>query len=205
MNKEALNKLDAAIMIATLTALSYGLAYVYQLSYNLYFHLPSIFIELNIISITKVAVVLFFILFFSWFIFYGAYKQVLNELPVSHEILGYGLAEIKKRVNITLIVIAIVLIVPSVVAAIFGIMSASLKTDYMVIREGKNLFAVISSYKDSAVIAPLDIHKESVAPKFKLIEFKDLKNTEMVKFKDGLKVDEVRSSKELDNIKNLNR
>ncbi|MCG0050208.1 hypothetical protein [Priestia aryabhattai] len=44
---------------------------------------------------------------------------------------------------------------------------------------------------------PLDIKKESIKPKFQTIEMKDAKDTEAIRFKDGITVDKVRSSNEL--------
>jgi hypothetical protein len=41
------------------------------------------------------------------------------------------------------------------------------------------------------------LEKESITPKFKAIELKELKDAEMVHFENGLKVEEVRNSKDL--------
>jgi hypothetical protein len=69
-----------------------------------------------------------------------------------------------------------------------GYYTASKKENYMVIIEEENFFIVVTSYKDSMILAPYDLEKELITPTYKAIEIKELKDARMVHFENGLKV-----------------
>ena len=78
-----------------------------------------------------------------------------------------------------------------------GNIVAEEKENYTVVKQNKELFAVVTTYKDNLVLAPLDMKKESIKPEFHTIEMKDTKNIEVIHFEDGIKVDKLKNSKEL--------
>lgn len=73
-----------------------------------------------------------------------------------------------------------------------GKFMAKIKKDYLVIKQEEDLFVAVTTYKDSIIIAPLALEKESMTPNYKAVEVKKLKNAEMVYFENGLKVDDIK-------------
>ncbi|MFE4812816.1 hypothetical protein ACFQ9Y_17005 [Peribacillus simplex] len=208
MNK-LLSKIDAAIIILILTAVCYGIAYVYQMGYKRYYGLPYMFIDLNVNTITPILSVFFTIIL----VLYAVWKFVdlstsfLKYIPIKFV---KKLFEIKPRsdedltdiektiVSISkLVIFFLTPIIVGITLMNYGQAMASNKDAYMVIKQKEGLYVEISSYKDSIIIAPLDLEKESITPKFKAIETKELKDAETIHFENGLKVEDVRNSKDL--------
>ncbi|MFB5936448.1 hypothetical protein ACE8FZ_24670 [Peribacillus frigoritolerans] len=91
----------------------------------------------------------------------------------------------------------IVIALMTVASTLLGDYTASHTEEYLVIKQKEHLFVAVTSYKDSLIIAPLDLEKESITPTFKAIEMKELKDAETIHFENGLKVEDVRNSKDL--------
>ncbi|MEB2294458.1 hypothetical protein [Priestia megaterium] len=83
MNRENLSKIDAAIIMAFLTAISYRVAYAYEISYQKYYHSPDMFIELNMYSITKIALFIFCFLIGACLVIYGGIYQKLGVMGMT--------------------------------------------------------------------------------------------------------------------------
>ncbi|ULM97928.1 hypothetical protein L8956_04140 [Peribacillus frigoritolerans] len=193
-NKE---KIDSTITIAILTAFSYGVAYIYQLSYKSYYKLPTMSIELNINTMTPILVGAFFLSIVIYIIwnqmkfYYSVNPPKFQGIYYIH--LGIGLSFIKeywKPFNLTIYTIIMFLICLG--ALIIGEFMASIKKEYMVIHQKENLYVEVSSFKDLIIIAPLNIETNSITPKFKTIEMKELKDIEIVRFESGLKVEDMK-------------
>lgn len=190
-----LSKIDTAIVILILTAVSYGIAYAYQRGYKSYYGLPSMFIELNIDTITPIVCAVYLIFILLFMLFYVAWEKRLVLLKLL-KIKPRSLPNPKNSLELVIAILA--LFVPlSFYLYTFGQYGAELETDYMIIRQEERLFVAVTSYKDSIIIAPLDLEKESITPKFKVMEMKEIKDTEMIRFENGLKVEDVRNSKDL--------
>lgn len=196
-----LSKVDASIIIIILTAYSYATAYNYQKSFNDYYHLPSIFIDLNISTMIG-PLLTSFTYILSWCIL-GFFV-----FPI---FLGDFMADFKEEFQSLIVIIAVIIGMAWLLfnAGYTGEFKAGVKTDYPVIRQEEKqeekLFIVVASYKDSIIIAPLDLEKESMTPKFKVMEMKELKDVEMVYFKMGLHVEDIKNSQGKETHKRLNR
>jgi hypothetical protein len=200
-----LSKIDSTIIIAILTVLLYGIACAYQVSYKGYYKLPAMFIELNINTITPTLMTVF--IYFASICALGYamkffFLAFLTTFIPSRFIDKFTQSEFIKfmrpTINEMLPFLLSLLLVFMFLGAIYkGDEEASGKKEYMVIKQTDGLYVEVSSYKDLIVIAPLDLKKESMVPKFKTIEMKELKDGEMVYFENGLKVEEMRNSKDL--------
>jgi hypothetical protein len=69
----------------------------------------------------------------------------------------------------------------------------------LVIQKKEGLFVGLTSFKGLLVIAPLDVQKESMTPKFTTIEMNELKDAEVVYFENGLKVEDVKNINDFNN------
>ncbi|GAB1799080.1 hypothetical protein [Priestia megaterium] len=176
-------KLDVALIIVFLTGIAYVLAYVYEFSYQAYYGLPRVFIDLNITTITSSLMMIGAILSFL----FGIINFVLALFTVKS-------TSIFNNMSILILMALTALLI--CLATFLGSFFASHKEQYMVVKEKKELFVVVTTYKDNLVIAPLDIKKETIKPKFKAIEMKDADETEVINFKNGIKVDKLKSSNE---------
>lgn len=185
--KDKNKPIDTGIMILILTAASYLLAYIYQVTYMGFYHLPSTFVEMNLTNMMIPLWVTFCLLALVCFVVYILLFIMLWLSSVKFSDLG----------------ISVYFIFAATLGAAFtvGILHAKVAgeatDEYMVIKEKEHLFVVITTYKDSIIIAPLDLEKESITPKFKAIETKELKDAETIHFENGLKVEDVRNSKDL--------
>ncbi|MCK2018846.1 hypothetical protein [Peribacillus frigoritolerans] len=191
-----LSKIDASLIIIILTAYSYALAYSYQKSFNDYYHLPPIFIDVNITTMIG-PLLISFVYSLSLFI-YGFILYPILEILI---------ADLRKKFQ-SLIMISAVLLgmgLSLFVVGNAGEFKADVKTDYPVIRQEEKLFIVVASYKDSIIIAPLDLEKESMTPKFIVMEMKELKDVEMVYFKKGLHVEDIKNSQGKETHKPVSR
>lgn len=215
-------KIDAAIVIVILTAISYGMTYSFLRGQITYYRLPGMFVDLNINTMTQILFfsisggVLLYVLFYL--ICYGLpfvlgkfikfIVSLLKFIPSKSiqklvgKMSGENLNDIEKtKVSISIDkLLHIYLIILLMAIAAFGRLgnaSAAGKDEYMVIHQDKDLFVVVTSYKDSMIMAPLNLKKESITPKFKAIEMKELKDAEIIYFENGLKVEDVRNSKDL--------
>jgi hypothetical protein len=183
MDKEGLSKIDAALLITLLIGVSYGISYVFEWSYQGYYQLPSMFIDLNINTITKSLFLTLLLVGFIWILSHSLTGIIIKTDSLFGDIPPWAI---------------LFFIVLALYGAMFlGNFCASIKEEYMVIKQNKELFVVVTTYKDNLVIAPLDIKTETITPEFKLIEMKDMKNTEIIRFEDGLKVKDLKSSKDL--------
>ena len=177
-------KIDIALIIVFLTGLAYGTTYIYQRSFQSYYELPTMFIDLNINTLT--GSLFFIILGVTIFLILLSFITTLIL-----KLKGPFFVDIPLWV---LIYFSGAIIVGAVVS---GHVVAKKTQDYMIVKQKEGLFVVVTTYKDNLVIAPLDIKKETVKPKFQTIEMKDAKDTEVIHFEDGIKVDKLKSSKEL--------
>ena len=179
---------DTGFIILVLTAASYGLAYVYQVSYMGFYHLSPTFVDMNITSMVRPLLFTFCVLSLFCYLIYVIYLIIVWRTSIKFSDL--------KKVNVVLLIGTI--IGGSLVSMImFGEFKASYSKEYTVIQQENHFFVAITSYKDSLIIAPLDLEKESITPKFKTIEMKELKDAETIHFENGLKVEDVRNSKDL--------
>lgn len=208
-------KIDSAITIAILTAFSYGIAYLYQFNYKGYYNLPAMFkTELNINTMTPplfIAFIIFTIIFGVWtylkitflvlsedskkkFLQSNFFLEGLVSLQDLQDLKIYS----NKTKNLWFVLYFLIFISLFAFGTIkLGEYNASERKDYMVIKQKEHLFVAITSYQDSLILAPLDLEKESMTPKFKTIEIKELKDAEMIRFENGLKVEDVKNSKDL--------
>ncbi|MFJ5750439.1 hypothetical protein ACIP97_17970 [Peribacillus frigoritolerans] len=185
MNK--LSKIDASIIVIALTVISYGIAFTFQNASKKYYHLPSMYTEITIDTMITPLTIIFTILFFILWVGYVSVKIFFSELP------SYSLKYKQfSRFLFGLVVICVILGIDKL-----GETMTAKKEDYMVIRQEEKLFVAVTSYKDSIILAPLDLEKESITPKFKAIEMKELKNAEMIRFENGLKVEDIKNSKDI--------
>ncbi|SIR38274.1 hypothetical protein SAMN05878482_103489 [Peribacillus simplex] len=197
---------DPAIIILTLTVVSYGITYIYETGYKSYYKLPAMFIDLSINSMTSTLTATFFVfisIYASWNFLKFMHSEVSKEVPSyilltnSTFIKGVrtGITDNIKLLNLIVICFCLPFIANS--TGRLGEYAASEETEYMVIKQSGLLYVAVTSYKDSLIIAPLNLEKESMTPKFKAIEMKELKDTETIHFENGLKVEDVRNSKDL--------
>lgn len=212
---DKLFKIDSAITLVILTAFSYGVAYLYQFNYKGYYNLPDMFkTELNINTMTPTlffAFIFFTIIYWAWTYLKLAFsimsvipedsnpfKKFLHANFISPALQELEVIYSKKTMNLWLVFYFFIFIfLLAFSTSKLGGYAASLKTDYMVIKQKQHLFVAVTSYKDLIIIAPLDLEKESMTPKFKAIEMKELKDGEMVYFENGLKVEYMKNSKGL--------
>ncbi|WP_284036566.1 hypothetical protein [Neobacillus sp. 114] len=78
---------DVAIVIAPLTAVSYGITYTYECSYNHFFRLNSSYIDITITSLTKTMLLLITFLFLAFLIIYiedKLHKSLNNRFKFFH-------------------------------------------------------------------------------------------------------------------------
>ena len=177
-------KMDVTLLIVLLTALAYGATYIYERTYQAYYQLPTEFIDLNINTLT--GSLFFIILVVAMNLIIATF---LTSLILKLEAPFFENIPVGFLIFVCLLIIA---------AATFGGHIVALKKEeYMVVKQKEELFVVVTSYKDNLVIAPLDIKKETMKPKFQIIEMKDAKDTEVINFENGIKVDKLKSSKEL--------
>lgn len=186
---------DAAIIIAILTGISYGVTYQYQESYLAYYYLPSMFINLNINTITPVLVIVGSILT----IFFGLSVRLSYEPKVSH-----FLSKIKSEMsNITTQIMGFfVLLIAIFIGAFYlGNLNASGQTNYIVIQQKDGFYVELTTYQEGysnlMVVAPINIKTDTMTPKFKTIDVKELNNDQVVHFENGLKVAKLMDSQKL--------
>ncbi|MFJ7685844.1 hypothetical protein [Peribacillus butanolivorans] len=183
---DQISKIDVAIIIAVFTALSYVLSYAYLSAFYDYYHLPSMFIELNITNIVLPALIsilglIMATMFMYSLLFYIAPTFFTNgafhfyfSIFVAFFIIYFGASTLQGQLN------------------------AEKKQDYLVIKQDEGDFAAVTNYKDSIIIAPVDIKKATLKAQYKAVEIKELKESEMVHFKNGLQIEDVISNKDLD-------
>lgn len=176
-------KLDVALVIVFLTGIAYVTAYVYEFSYQAYYGLPRVFVDLNINNMTSSLMMIGSIVCFL-FVIINFILNIVMEKSIS----------IFNNMSILVLIMLTTLLI--YLATFLGTFFASHKEQYMVVKEKKELFVVVTTHKDNLVIAPLDIKKETIKSKFKAIEMKDADETEVIKFKNGIKVDKLKSSNE---------
>jgi hypothetical protein len=196
-------KPDPAITILVLTAFGYGITYVYETGYKSYYKLPAMFIDLSINSMTPTLSLIFIIFAFIYAIWIWLklmYSLFSEDIPLRFFKFTNSTFFKLGRNNIKMLSVIWTFFFMTVFFNFtdnFGESAASNQTDYMVIKQEEKLFVAVTSYKDSLIIAPLDLEKEAITPTFKAIEMKDLKDAETIHFKNGLKVEDVKNSKDL--------
>ncbi|WP_274307513.1 hypothetical protein [Solibacillus daqui] len=160
------------------------MAFFYEYSYQGYYKLPIVFIDLNITTLTRslsytllAALVIFSIL--NTIVYFISFKLKIDTLW--------------KRVTILVFLISILIFG----AFKLGEFKASTKEEYMILKLKEELFVVVTSYSGNLIIAPLDIKTETMSPEFQAIEIKSMKDTQIITFENGLNVKELKSSKEL--------
>ncbi|MEK4626541.1 hypothetical protein MKY06_30050 [Priestia sp. FSL P4-0332] len=177
-------KIDVTLLVVLLTALAYGATYIYERTYQAYYQLPTEFIDLNINTLT--GSLFFIILVVAIDIILGV---VLTTLILKLKDPFFENVPIGFFIFVCLMIIT---------AATFGGHIVALKKEeYMVVKQKEELFVVVTSYKDNLVIAPLNIKTDTIKPKFQTIEMKSAKDSEIINFEDGIKVDKLKNSKEL--------
>jgi hypothetical protein len=185
MNGEKLSKIDAALIIGIITILGYGTAYCYQYGYQSYYKLPPSFIDLSINTLAKP-------LFFTSItlqLVITAVDILFRKRRIIMTIKGL----IKKSILFTICIIGLAVLTSN----FLGLGEASIKHSYLVVKQKEGLYVEVIPYKDGMIIAPLNQQTQKMEPKFRYIETKDLKDTEMVNFEHGLKVKSIRNSNEL--------
>lgn len=173
-------KIDITLLIVLLTGVAYAIAYTFEFSYQDYYKLPRVFIDLNITTLTRS---LFVTLLGACLIF-----LLLNIITITKIKLSI------KDISVIILMLFIILLIAG--ALIMGKLSASQKEEYMVLKKNKELFVVVTSYSGNLIIAPLDIKTETMSPEFQAVEITSMKDTQIITFKNGLKVKELKSSKE---------
>ncbi|MBD8115019.1 hypothetical protein [Priestia megaterium] len=177
-------KIDVALLIVFLTGLAYGTTYIYQYAFLHHYKLPAMFIDLNTNILTGTLFPL--ILLILAILMYIAYIMLIIK----------GKGSFFKSENLWTFLLLFCLMAPFG-AFMVGASYAEKKEEYIVIKQNKELFVVLTAYKDNFVIAPLDIKKETIKSKFQTIEMKSAKDSEIIKFEHRIKVDKLRNSKEL--------
>jgi len=212
MSREGLSKLDIATTLAILTAYSYGLSYAVQLQKCKYYRIPDMFIDLNINALTKTgfwALLVFIIISFTLFsLFAGAGNRLEHLREDPNIVINLLLVKIKKHIPdraSASLVLTVLFFLPFLFATIFGQLSAYTKDKYMIVKEKEDYFIAVGSYKENVIFAPFNNEKQSMKPKFRLVEFKELKNVEVITLKWPLKVDELRNVKKLNNTTDVNK
>ena len=200
MSMKKLSKIDAGIVIVILSAISYGVAYIFMRGHINYYKLPGMFIDLNVNTITPILLVSFLIFLIVYVLIFSLlklvpFKKLFRMLP--------SVTPLEKSLGFIILLSLSVIVVIKLIDLIsyFGERDASLEKEFMVIKQKEHqeekLFVGVTFYKDSIIIAPLNLEKESITPKFKAVEMKELKDAEMIYFENGLKVEDVRNSKDL--------
>lgn len=200
-----LSKIDAGIVILILPAISYGMAYLFIRGHIKYYKLPGMFIDLNVNTITPILFV-FFLLSLIVFVLWGSIFSLLKIVPIKIKKLFRmrpSVTPLEKSLDFIFSLFFFVFLVFLLIEGIedLGKFDASLEKEFMVIKQKEHqeekLFVGVTFYKDSIIIAPLNLEKESITPKFKAIELKELKDAEMVHFENGLKIEDIKNSKDL--------
>lgn len=200
-----LTKIDAGIVILILPAISYGLAYFFISGYIKYYKLPGMFIDLNVNTITPILFLSFLlslIVYVLWESIFSLFKLVPLKIKKLFR-LRPSVTPLEKSLDyiIPLFLLLISVFLLKDFISYLGKLDASLEDEFVVIKQKEHqeekLFVGVTFYKDSIIIAPLNLEKESITPKFKAIEMKELKDAEMVHFENGLKVEDMKSSKDL--------
>ncbi|MCI2257234.1 hypothetical protein L2D08_23260 [Domibacillus sp. PGB-M46] len=218
---EKFSKIDAAIIVVVLTAFSYAITYIYQMGYQDYYNLPKEFIDLNKNTITPPLIGVFLVLIISFIFWKNTKAQFLlfietlkvmenDRAQITIEVLrmfknfrrylqdfGYLLFKQLFQMTLRLVVLALIAALFVIVFKV-GTYVASEKSEYMIInQETGDPYVAVAYFKDLVVVARLDVENESITPNFKTIELKELKDTEIVYFENGLKVEKVKSSQDL--------
>jgi hypothetical protein len=185
MNKEEFSKVDATLLIAIASGLGYGVAYIYELNYLGYYYLPDIYIDLDISKIVKpilliVSMISLILLTESFYEF-----KYMNYFKL-----------IVKKFN-PYILISIIFIALLLVAGYIGNYSASGKEKYQVISQEGALYVAVYHYNDSLIIAPVDVKEGIMSPNYQLIEINSIKDTEIIRFEEGLKVKRIKNNTEV--------
>lgn len=175
MNKFEFSKIDGALLLAMITGITYTLAFVYESSYLSYYKLPDYFIDLNLTILTRslfsTIVVVGGIMFLAFTLTSLITKDTSS--PFSY-IPVYGV-----------IFVILILIFG---AYVLGKYNSTNKEEYLVIEENHKHYVVITSFKDNVVISPVNLEDKTIYTRFTLKELKTIKDSEMIKFKGGLKV-----------------
>ncbi|WP_249659392.1 hypothetical protein [Lysinibacillus fusiformis] len=176
-------KIDIALLIVLFTGVVYGTAYIFEYNYHDYYRLPVEFIDLNITTITGTLLPILLVAgaLFSLgnYIVYFFFNKIENPPLMLQFIILIGVSSILLFAGF-----------------IMGGNRASTKEEYMILKHEEELFVVVTSYSDNLIIAPLDINTETISPEFQAIEIKSMKETQIITFEGGLKVKEIKSSKE---------
>lgn len=175
-------KLDIALLIVLLTGIAYATAYLFEFSYQAYYKLPIVFIDLNINTLTRS---LLFTLLAAGIVFL-----------ISNFITSIIIKDESPITDIPVLVFMIIIGFLLVSAFFLGYFFASTKEEYMVLKQNDDLFVVVTSHSGNLIIAPLNIKTETMSPEFQAIEIKSMKDTQIITFEKGLKVKELKSSKE---------
>ncbi|MEY2363231.1 hypothetical protein R6U76_19835 [Lysinibacillus capsici] len=130
-------KIDITLLIVLITGAAYGVAFLFEYSYQSYYKLPTVFIDLNITTLTKslsytlIAVgVLFSILNFIVFLIslFFSFKIEVDTLM--------------KQVSLLVLVFTILMLI----AFVYGEHKASIKEEYMILKHEEELYVVVTSY-----------------------------------------------------------
>ncbi|MGG6361232.1 hypothetical protein ACQ5SI_18580 [Peribacillus frigoritolerans] len=212
MYKEYKEKIDSAIILATFTAFGYVITYIFLTGYNSYYKLPSFAIDLNITSMIPILFAVYLIMI-GFFVIVVLLKHfiidsiLLNKFIQSQFMKNLQSKAFNKDFKSEFIKSLKVFykIAPSLLFSItlynyadfFGERFASAQKEYMVIQQKEELYVGLTSFKDLIIIAPLNIKKETMTPKFTIIEVKELKEAEVIHFENGLKVEDIKNSPDL--------
>lgn len=103
--------------------------------------------------------------------------------------------ETKKIKTSTMVLVAFIYVIGA--SATFGQYMAQQRENYYIIKHGKDHnYAVISNYDKQLIIAPVDLDKKVITPRYSLVEPKSnlnkLVGLEVMKFDGGLKVEQVK-------------
>lgn len=201
---------NATIIVTVLPAVCYAIAFIFISIYQGYYDLPSgMFLTLNINTVTPIVVVVFTYIIIiltvivALSVLISFVLWLLNRIPsrlinkFAQKISESYKNDYKKLLQLDLksfIVYLAFFLFGSIFFSEYWVNSVK---DYLVIHQKDGYYAELFSYNDSMVIAPINLRTDTMTPKFTVIDIKDLKNDEMVHFKNGLKVAKERDSQDL--------
>ncbi|UII58155.1 hypothetical protein LS684_21280 (plasmid) [Cytobacillus spongiae] len=190
MSKEGITKIDAALLIAIASGVGYGVVYIYELNFLSYYYLPDMYIDFNLKTIVRPLMLIVFL--FSLVLLIDSFYNNKYK-PMPQRILEY----IGIKVNIYFI-LGITIFSLAILAGYIGDSNASSKKEYQVIRKEDGLYLAVYKYNESLIIAPVDVKKGIILPNYQLVKISSIKNSEIVRFEEGIDVKKIKNNTEFE-------
>ncbi|MEK4822846.1 hypothetical protein [Priestia sp. FSL R5-0680] len=97
-------------------------------------------------------------------------RNVFGLYPVLPALLMSFLLIIMKKTLQSFSIIILAMLISITWANHIGEFNASHKENYLILKDNKQDYAVLSNYNDSFIIAPVNLHTKSIEPKFQIID-----------------------------------